>query len=534
MLSYNFKPNDIERKITKRIIDYIFNKYIEDIDCIFWQNDDIMYRTIYFIRTITYIYLRFNIQLINELKFKDDKFIDKEINRIKTQIELIDNNKEYTEEYKQYFILYSLIILILDYIGLLDENDDNNNTNNKFDRESLELLIYLIQNSLYKCIDGYNHKLIFTDLAKLKLLLSNNKTKDCFTLVLSNLKLYYLLDIVVIVNKNFINNCKEYISIKNDLFDKLKEIDKLDNIKDITNKDVKSKKIKTIIIGLIATINFIKNNIIPLLFLSKVITDIVNNVLQNSVENKTVKPETTIKTSFSKILTNIFSKTFGRKIIKDYKIKNKPNSDKSTKEAEYIEFDPDKIKSMFRDDVIIKEKEITLSVNSKIETKFESINELKDKTFKILKTTVNKKNCNLDNKTIINKSDTNYIEIHSKVSSNNDCNDKNDDLNELLSFNNDYIDKNNNDNNLINNNPKKSNNRINDLYNQELSFNNSINPKNNNKNNLNSGNDYNNLSLENLLSEFEDDDPDKTLLNANNSSKPNYKTNKLDNNIGWR
>ena len=134
----DIKPN--KRKIIRKAINEVFDKYIIDIDCIFWKDDDITDKTIFLIRAIIYSYIYSH--HISSFSLKDDEFIDSQISQIKSQLELIDNNikhnkhnkehnnkelnlNQYPEEQKQYFILYSLILLILDYANLLDDEEDN-------------------------------------------------------------------------------------------------------------------------------------------------------------------------------------------------------------------------------------------------------------------------------------------------------------------------------------------------------------------------------------------------------------------------
>ena len=512
----DIKPN--ERKIIRKAINEVFDKYIIYIDCIFWKDDDIADKTIFLIRAIIYSYVYS--YHISSFTLKDDEFIDKEINRIKSQLKLLNTN-QYPEEQKQYFILYSLILLILDYANLLDDEEDNNNggnsgnnttnknttnnnnkntTNNNHRKESLKLLIYLMQNSLYKYIYKNNNKLILIDLSKLKLLLNDTKTKDYFVLLLSNLKLEYILDFIVYVDKNFINNYIEYSNIRNNIKNDIKEINgRINNNSDINNVN-NTKETNSLIRHIRRAIKFIKDNLIPLLLLSKLVTDVAKTMLQQSItktkDNNLDKSKTPSKTTNK--FFGIINRLFGNKVRDKDNKSNKNNKDKKDIETEkpefeYIELDPNILNSMF-DNAVIKSAEKVILVKPEIEI---NLNYEDFKTISSLKkprTKASIENYILTTQTSNNsegKSNINYAKVHDKVSNDEIVDNENeDDLDGLINNEvNETIDKNENKNGLIN--------FWEELSNKKISLSN-LEPPSKNNNNPNPEDENRNTSNPNL------------------------------------
>lgn len=546
--------NNSERNIIYYAISNVFSKYILKIESIFWSEPSLRNKTLDLIELIIISHLHSLTKQINESEFKGEEFINKEITKIKTQLELSSNN---TEDRKQYFILYSLVILILDYANILDKednNDTNNNTNNSnkdnennkdnnYKKESLKLLIYLIQNSLYKYLYesnniNYKNKLILIDTSKLKLLLSDNRARNYFMLLLSNLKLDYILDLIIHVNKNFINNYKELNTETNEIKN---EINK-------TNE--KTEKIKLLIKYIKQTINFIKNNLAPLLFLSDIIAIVVKAMLKQPITK--TKEDSEPKTLIGKIknkVSGIINKVFNRKTNNKRINENKINIKANKSELEYVEPDEhdiifNNVFNKYTEKITFPEPQIGLT-NKEFED-FDFV--IRARTMASFKNTAIKQPIKPNNTNKTNINDSIYTNVHSRVSKCNIDMD-NDDLNKLLNVEYNYTNKKERKSEIYN--------KV-DEYQQEFDKNNQYVKKSSlddeqidiedNKqniiepnNNLEKDNPINN-NPENPHIEHEDDlfkdlldnDLDKTSPNDDDPNKPRHKINKSGNDFGGR
>ena len=401
-----------------------------------------------------------------------------------------------------------------------NRNDKNNKntTNNNYKKESLKLLIYLIQNSLYKYVyknnnkNDYNNKLILIDLSKLKLLLNDTKTKDYFILLLSNLKLEYILDLMIYVDKNFINNYIEYSNIRNDIKNDIKEINGRISNNNIDN--TRSKINNSLIRHIRRAIKFIKNNLIPLLLLSKLVTDVAKTMLQQSIteikDNNLNKSKTPTKTTNK--FFGIINKLFGNKVKDKVRDKDNNKSKKDKKdikidkpEFEYIELDPNILDSMFNN-AVIKSVEKVIVVEPKIEVNL-SHKDFKDLSFVAKpRTRTNMKDYNLDAQTGNSEGKNNAVSTKAsdKVFCDGIVGGENEENLEELMYG---FDSNFNLNEYVNA----------YQYQQKLEKNNPLNPKPSNNNEDNSSSEPDKEQIK-PNSENKDQDPSNPNLEEDNST----------------